>query len=109
MEVALLKHGQVLFRSIQANPHGWANMSFRIRSEVIFRESIIHLTGNWNTWKKNRNAMQGLTKTPDARRLAEKYHRRLVEKAKALETKLATHYPGDIAAPKPDHPIKVLP
>ncbi|KAF2438433.1 hypothetical protein P171DRAFT_398398 [Karstenula rhodostoma CBS 690.94] len=106
VEVALLKHGQVLFRSIQANPQEWADMSFRIRSELIFRESIIHLAGNWNTWKKHRATMQGLTKTPDARRLAEKYHRRLLERSRALENKLASHYPGKIAAPKKDVPVK---
>ncbi|KAL5386915.1 hypothetical protein DPSP01_003931 [Paraphaeosphaeria sporulosa] len=106
VEVALLKHGQVLFRSIQANPQGWANMSFRIRSELIFRESIIHLAGNWNTWKRNRTTLQGLTKTPEARRLAEKYHRRLLERSRALENKLASHYPPKIAAPKEDLPVK---
>lgn len=108
MEVALLKHGQALFRSIQAKPHGWANMSFRIRSELIFRESIIHLAGNWNTWKKHRATMQGLAQTPDARRLAEKYHRRLLERSRALENKMASDYPGDIAAPKKDLPVKVM-
>ncbi|KAJ4356767.1 phospholipid-translocating ATPase rsb1 [Didymosphaeria variabile] len=107
VEVALLKHGQALFRSIQANPQGWANMSFRIRSDLIFRESIIHLAGHWNYWKKNRTAMSGLAKTPGAKQLAEKYHRRLVERTRALENKLASHYPGDIAVPKPnDIPIK---
>ena len=103
-----MKHGQALFRSIQANPQGWANMSFRIRSEVIFRESIIHLTGNWNTWKKNRAAMHGLTKTPDARRLAEKYHQVLLGRSRVLENKINSHYPGNIAQPKEDIPIKVL-
>jgi hypothetical protein len=83
-------------------------MSFRIRSELVFRESIIHLAGNWNTWKKNRTAVQTLAKAPDARRLVEKYHRRLFEKSKMLENKLASHYPGDIATPKTDLPIKVL-
>lgn len=82
-------------------------MSFRIRSELIFRESIIHLAGNWNTWKKNRTAMQGLAKTPNARRLAEKYHRHLVERSRALENKLASHYPGEIAVPGKDVPVKV--
>jgi hypothetical protein len=43
VEVALLKHGQVLFRSIQNNPAGWADMSFRIRSELVFREATIQL------------------------------------------------------------------
>ena len=82
-------------------------MSFRIRSELIFREAIIHLAGRWNGWKKDRVCMQSLRDTPAAKMLAEKYHQRLTQKSRGLENKLASHYPGDIATPKPDIPIKV--
>ncbi|KAF1970952.1 hypothetical protein BU23DRAFT_537123 [Bimuria novae-zelandiae CBS 107.79] len=106
VEIALLKHGQVLFRAIQTTPHAWANMSFRITSELIFREALIHLAGRWNHWKKDRACMESLRGTPAAKMLAEKYHQRLVQKSRALENKLMSHYPGDMAMPKEDIPIK---
>lgn len=107
MEVALLKHGQALFRAIQKVPHAWANMSFRISSEVIFREAIVHLAGHWNTWKTDRACMQSLRETHAAKMLAEKYHQVLVQKSRTLENRLMSHYPGDMAMPMQDIPIKV--
>lgn len=107
VEVALLKHGQALFRAIQAAPHLWANMSFRIQSELIFRESIIHLAGNWNTWVKDRACSLSLKDTPAAKLLVVKYHQRLVQRAQKLEMRIVSFYPGDMATPKQDLPIKV--
>ncbi|KAJ4290548.1 phospholipid-translocating ATPase rsb1 [Kalmusia sp. IMI 367209] len=106
VEVALVKQGQSLFRAIQTKPYAWADMSYRIRSELIFREAIIHLAGHWNKWKKSREAMAILSKTPGAKSIVDKYHHRLTDKGKKLESKLMSHYPGDMPTPKADIPIK---
>src|SRR5689334_20840895 len=43
VDVALVKQGQVLFRSISAHPWSWVSMAHRIQSEMIYKEAIIHL------------------------------------------------------------------
>lgn len=49
IENLLLKQGQMLYRSISDAPLQWAALSFRIRSETVFREAIIHAVGQWTT------------------------------------------------------------
>lgn len=51
--------------------------------------------------------MESLRDTPSARKLATKYHFILLNQSRSLENKLISHYPGDIAKPKDDIPIKV--
>jgi hypothetical protein len=43
---------------------------------------------------------------PVVRQLAEKYHRKLMAKGKALELRVMSIYPGDMCAPSPNLPIK---
>ena len=44
----LLSQGPVLYRSIANSPILWMNTAYSIRSEVILKEALIHLVGNWN-------------------------------------------------------------
>jgi hypothetical protein len=78
IEVALLKHGQDLYRAIQGAPYAWVEMAFRIRSELLFRECIIHLVGNWKNFKNVKNISDHLREIPGLRGLIEKYHRLLL-------------------------------
>ena len=45
IDVALLRHQQVLFQAICANPAVWAGLAMRIQSDVIWKEAVIHLAG----------------------------------------------------------------
>jgi len=47
VDIALLRQGQVLFRSIAANAIAWSDLSFRVRSPSIFKEALIHLVGHY--------------------------------------------------------------
>jgi hypothetical protein len=106
IEVALLKHGQDLFRAIQGAPYAWVEMAVRIRSELVFRECIIHLVGNWKNFKSGRNISEHLREIPGLRALIEKYHRLLLNQCKALELGVMSLYPGDMRLPVDDLPIK---
>ena len=49
----LLSQGPVLYRSIANSPVLWMNTAYSIKSEVILREALIHLVGNWNAIDDN--------------------------------------------------------
>ncbi|CAO2653959.1 Nn.00g106920.m01.CDS01 [Neocucurbitaria sp. VM-36] len=106
IEVALLKQGQDLFRAIQVSPYLWVDMAYRIRSEPVFRECVIHLVGNWKAFKVNRSALDRVREIPGLRALIEKYHRALLAKGKDLELAVLSNYPGNIAIPADELPIK---
>lgn len=106
IEVALLKHGQSFFRSIASVPHLWGSLAYSIRSELIFREAFIHLVGSWKNVKNNSAMMSYLRSIPNVRGFIEKYHRALLQRVKKLELTLMSEYPGDIATPTKDIPIK---
>jgi hypothetical protein len=106
VEVALMKHGQALYRSIQSLPLGWSEMARQIKSETIFRECIIHLAGNWKKLRSEPSVIDGLKEAPAVRRLVDKYHRRLLAQGKALEQRIVSTYPGDMLSPRQETPIK---
>lgn len=106
IEVALFKHGQELFRAIQKAPYAWITMAYKVRSELIFRECIIHLVGDWRNLKAKPNIIERLRDVTSTRGLIEKYHRVLVDKAKTLEISILSHYPQAMRLPSEDVPIK---
>lgn len=106
IEVALFKQGQDLFRAIQGAPCAWIEMAYRIRSELIFKECIIHLVGDWNKLKTRPNLIERLRDMASVRTLIEKYHGALVDKAKSLELSILSHYPQAVRLPSEDLPIK---
>lgn len=106
IEVALLKHGQELFRSIQKSPHAWIDMAYRIRSEMVFKECMIHLAGNWKVLKTRAQVTSQLRDIPNLRALIEKYHRQLLTVCKNLELGVMSLYPGEMRLPVDDLPIK---
>lgn len=106
IEVALLKHGQDLFRAIQSAPYAWVEMAYRVRSELVFRECMVHLVGNWKAFKSNRNMAEHLREVPGLRALIEKYHRALLNQCKSLELGIMSLYPGTMRTPAEDLPIK---
>ncbi|KAJ4338481.1 phospholipid-translocating ATPase rsb1 [Ascochyta clinopodiicola] len=106
IEVALFKHSQDLFRAIQGVPYAWIEMAYRIRSELIFRECIVHLVGNWKVFKTRSSILDRLRELPGVRGLVEKYHRILLEKCKNLELSISSHYPQVMRLPSEDLPIK---
>lgn len=49
IEALLLSFSQVLYRSIASNPAPWLDFSSRLRSKTLWRESLIHGAGRFNS------------------------------------------------------------
>ena len=107
IDVALSKRGQDLYVCIQSKPWAWISLAYRIKSELIFKEALIHLAGNWRKIKTNPEARKTIGMMPGQVRAAiEMHHKALVSKGKKLELAVASLYPGDISTPTHDFPIK---
>ncbi|PSN60077.1 hypothetical protein BS50DRAFT_656304 [Corynespora cassiicola Philippines] len=101
VEVALVRHGQALYRAIAKMPVAWLNMASRIKSELIFKEAMVHLAGNWRVLKTSSSKLE-----PQTRELVLKHHRELGRRSRKLELMLMSNYPGGICAPVEHRPIK---
>lgn len=106
VEVALFKHGQDLFRAIQGAPYAWVGLACRTRSELIFRECIVHLVGDWKTLQSKATVREYLRDLPGVSKVVNAYHRTLVDKVKALEVSVLSHYPEGVRLPSEDRPVK---
>ena len=47
LENCLVHQGQMVWVSVAANPTAWAELGLRIKSELVFKEAVIHLVGRW--------------------------------------------------------------
>jgi hypothetical protein len=101
VESALIRHGQTFFRSVASKPALWITVSLDIKSELIFRESIIHLAGNWKKIKSDLATKKYLKDEKDVKMLVLKYHRILLTKVGDLDFRIASNYPGDMCKPVP--------
>jgi hypothetical protein len=107
IDVALVKHGQDLFRSIQKMPWGWVGLAVSIKSELMFKEAVVHLAGNWRTISRNQEAMIILQQAgKGVRELCERLHESNLAAAMQLELAVMSLYPGDMATPSKQLPIK---
>lgn len=89
VDIALLRQGQVLFRSIAANPSPWANLAIRIHSPTIFRESVIHLVGKWNQMTDTERKIL----SPGIRELCERKYAEMQLQKQAIEIRILGYYP----------------
>ena len=92
---ALLGQGQVLWRSVQANPFAWVDLALRVRSTAIFAEAIIHLVGRWNSFDNEQIA--GLD--PVVRKLCLEKHGELQYRCIQTECRVTKYYPKEITRP----------
>ena len=100
VDVALLRKGQVLFKSISQNPVQWANFACRIRSPSIFKDSLIHLVGKWKLLDEEEHANLDL---PIMEICQRKYDEFQLEK-EVLELRILGHYSAKIQKPESDNP-----
>ncbi|KAI9777043.1 MAG: hypothetical protein M1839_009094 [Geoglossum umbratile] len=100
IEHALLRRGQVLYRSIQSNPIAWSDLAMRIKSGRLFEESIIHLVGQWQslTWREKAYL------ATDVRSLCERKHEDLKAIKKSIDLRLLGLYPAELLLPLDETP-----
>ncbi|KAF2729805.1 hypothetical protein EJ04DRAFT_587753 [Polyplosphaeria fusca] len=106
LEVTLIRQGQTLFNWIRKQPHDWAVLARRIESELIFKEAIIHLAGNWAVHSEDEAVQSGLRDYGEIVKIVEKHYDILNKKRSALELAVMSQYPGDLATPSEDRPIR---
>jgi hypothetical protein len=106
MENNLIVRGQEVFQAISANPIIWIDLAYRIQSKVLFKEALIHLTGNYNALKltppneafvkkypRARSILDQLT--PELRDLVEDKHDELKAICQNVDREVSAHYlPG---------------
>lgn len=104
---ALLTKGQALFQAIATDPVTWIKLAYNIQSKVMFKESLIHLTGKYNALSKTdpdtsfavrypmaRSKLDQLD--PEIRGLLEKKNAQLKKACRHVEVQVMTHYPSQI-------------
>ena len=90
---ALIKQGQVLYRSISANAAVWASLAMRLHSEVIMREAIIHMVGQWTKMKSSPHI------DDEVRTLCETKWQALTADKMSAERLILGHYPSHLQRP----------
>ncbi|KAL1863543.1 hypothetical protein Plec18167_000637 [Paecilomyces lecythidis] len=90
IDIALLRQGQTLWRSIASQPIPWANLGDRIHSPTIFRDAVIHVVGKWNSLTDEQRSVL----YPSVRNLCERKHIELQLKMQAIEVRIVGHYPA---------------
>ncbi|KAI9811970.1 MAG: hypothetical protein M1832_000634 [Thelocarpon impressellum] len=90
VDVALLRQGQTLFSAIGRNAGAWSNIALRVRSPVIFQESIIHLVGQWPAMSMEERGK--LDK--EVAEVCRAKHEQLQLVRQSVEIRLLGHYPS---------------
>lgn len=96
----LMKQGQMLFRSIAEAPIPWASLAFRLQSEIVFREAIIHAVGQWNVLSPTLNDVETYHSVPPkVMKLISQKAEQLGELKRAIECRIVGHYPLHLQRP----------
>lgn len=92
LNLALVAQGEILYRSIAANAEVWGELALRIRSEIVFRESVVHLVGQWHSLSSD--VMNRLS--VELREICQTKFTELDERKKSSELKILGHYPASL-------------
>lgn len=92
IEIAFLNHGQTLLRSIAQAPSAWIDLAYRIKSEVLFKEALIHAVGKWNMiGDDEKRGMRANTLD-----LCLRKYKELREKCQQMERRVFSIYPASL-------------
>ncbi|KAH8701757.1 hypothetical protein BGW36DRAFT_371505 [Talaromyces proteolyticus] len=86
---ALMRHGQVLYRSILSNPLQWGDFATRLHSPTVLNDAVIHLVGKWNSLTKQEK--RGMDNR--LRAICERKAEQLYKIKGASEIRIAGHIP----------------
>jgi hypothetical protein len=82
---------QLLYRSIANNPVIWLDLAFRIKSRVLFRESLIHAAGQYNTHEVQ-NAINS-TMDDRVREILTQKANKISKAVQSCQLKILNYYP----------------
>lgn len=95
LNTAILGQGQILWRSVQANPFAWADLAMRLLSVSVFTEAIIHIAGRWNSLAPEEFS----SLHPKIREICEDHYNKLQARLCNVEQRVLKFYPGNIQRP----------
>lgn len=104
VELALLQQDNILWKSIATSPVVWAELGRRVQSPVVFKEAVIHIVGQWNMLEAN--VKNGLP--ADIRQLCQKKWDELELNKRAIELRIAGHYPKFMCQNAIDRPQRTV-
>ncbi|KAK8204922.1 hypothetical protein IWZ01DRAFT_544576 [Phyllosticta capitalensis] len=100
VEVALLNTNQYLWDAIQGAPIEWLDVAVSLQSVPMFRETVIHLVGQWDRLSSN-------DKNTLPRKVYELCHRKaekFKQHKKTIENKILEYRPKEISYTKGEDP-----
>lgn len=100
VDLSLLRHNNVLWTSVAANPIAWAELGRRVHSPTIFREGIVHIIGKWN----NISDAERVELHPDIRTLCQRKYDEINLAKEAIEMRILGHYPDFLCRNAIDRP-----
>lgn len=100
VDLSLLRHNNVLWTSVAANPVAWAELGRRVHSPTIFREGIVHMVGKWN----NISDAERVELHPDIRSLCQRKFDEMNIAKEAIEMRILGHYPDFLCRNAVDRP-----
>lgn len=95
-----MRQDEVLWKSIASSPTIWADLAYRVQSPAIFKEAVIHLVGRWKM-----ETEQTKSEIPKAiYDLCEKKWKEIELAKRAIEIRIAGHYPSFLCRNHADKP-----
>lgn len=93
IEASLLATGQKVYRAIAAMPAAWLLLANRMQCKSIFKEALIHVTGQYNT-PEVRATIENFPES--VRKVVEDKVSTLEYGLKMAQEKIMVHYPASI-------------
>ena len=100
VDIALLRHGQILFKSIAQNPVAWSNFACRIKSPTIFKDCLIHLVGKWNMLTE----YEKVDINPEVAEICERHYKHMSLVKQSIEMRILGHYCTSVQRSAMDNP-----
>lgn len=110
IETHLLRTGAYLWKLVLKDVETWAGIGVRLRSPVIFRESMIRIVGLWNV--NSAIKKQNLLNTDngvDLYDIAERKVEEQIQHKKEIEERLRTFFPQAMLHPPSNDPTAITP
>lgn len=104
VDLALLQQDGVLWSSVASSPIIWAELGRRVQSPAIFKEAIIHIVGQW----KMLDSTAKDTLPTETRQLCQDKWDELEINKRAIELRIAGHYPAFLCQNVEDRPQRTV-
>lgn len=100
VDLALMRQDTVLWKAVATNPIEWSKLGYRVQSPAIVKEAAIHIVGKWKMEIEDTKA--SLPK--EIYDLCERKWKELEIMKRAIEIRIAGHYPSFLCRNHADKP-----